>query len=196
MLFLGCLVYLVLLGFPLGSLWCCLMWKGFTNGGGWGCWMSLCCGCMWWDPSIGTPKLPGVSGQGSKFSSPWVIQRGFLDRMPAVAVPCPLPVLPVLLVIPQQKRGVSGTVRNESLSPVVDLVSPDVDMVGEWIYMRCLLVLHHGSKNIRSGCSSYVGWWGVQEVQAVFFLLPNCLSPSYCLLQFSFACLLCHFQGL
>lgn len=76
-------------------------------------------------------SYPGVSGQGSKFSSPWVVQRGFLDWMPAVAVPCPLPVLPVLLVIPQQKRGVSGTVRNESLSPVVDLVLPDVDMVGE-----------------------------------------------------------------
>lgn len=58
-------------------------------------------------------SYPGVSGQGSKFSSPWVVQRGFLDWMPAVAVPCPLPIL---LVIPQQKRGVSGTVRNESFT--------------------------------------------------------------------------------
>lgn len=79
----------------------------------------------------------GISGQRSNVLSPWV-QEGFLD--PVIPVAISLPVLPLLLDISQQKREISGPKRNESTSPVVDLVLPKdkllsegllFDMVGE-----------------------------------------------------------------
>lgn len=54
-------------------------------------------------------SCPSVSGQWSRISSLWV-QKGFLEQLFAVAEYL-LPVLPDHLVISQQTRGFSGSVK-------------------------------------------------------------------------------------
>ena len=130
-LFLVCPVYLVLLEFPLGLCWFYLMgWQGFPQhwGGAAGnlvmreghgeIFLLVTLGC------------PGVSRQVSRVASLWV-QRGFLDRMLPIAE-FSLSLLPAHLLTSQQKKGVSGPVRKESTSDLVEdvCVMPSVIMSG------------------------------------------------------------------
>lgn len=122
-LFLDHLVYLVLSGFPLNPCWAACGAKRDLHRIGRVLLGSLC-GRAEETPPTDAPQLLWWLWAGSRAVSSQV-PRGFLDQAPAVAK-SPLPVLPVHPALTQQKTGVSGPVRKESMSLLVIQVLPDV----------------------------------------------------------------------